>query len=219
MRHDLRNTGSSELRATVTGATPWSFPTGRGIFATPVIGADGTIYVGWADHVLYGFTPAGEQVWRFATGGAAYAINSDGTPRWAYQAANAVWTVPAIDDSGVTYWGSVDTTLFALNPDGSKKWQRTTLGYVTSSPALIESADGAPIRSSPVVGRTPDGTGRIVYVGSSNGQLYANRNMLNSSPALGPEGIYLGSQDGVVWGVPYDYCLRVAAGELGRRHR
>ena len=382
MRHDLRNTGASDLPGIDPGAEPWSFPTGKGIFSTPTISADGTIYIGSADHNLYGLSEEGQEVWRFETGGiidtapallddqtliigsgdekmykvstdpaipahqrvvwtfeptlppvegaqlvswwegspnigpdgviyqgntggGAYAVNPDGSQKWVYEAQNSVWTVPAMDDSGVTYWGSVDLRLFALNPDGTQKWQRTTLGYVTSSPALdttgtlyagsfdgslyaLDSADGsvkwsfktgdhiyaspalvetdgqlqqiiigstdgllysldpdgnvlwtydtgAPIRSSPVVGQAPVGGGPpIVYVGAANGHMVAvntndgsrrwtfdttseeptlaTRNQLNSSPALGPKGVYTGSQDGVVWYVPYDYCLRPDAG-------
>ena len=377
MRHDLRNTGASDLPGLDPGTQPWAFQTGKGIFATPTIAADGTIYAGSADNVLYGLDETGQEVWRFETGeiidtapallddesliigsgdenmykvstdrtipghqrviwsftptlppvegqlvswwegspnvgpdgviyqgntgGAAYAVNPDGSQKWAHQAENAVWTVPAMDDSGVTFWGSVDTRIFALNPDGSQKWQRTTLGYVTSSPALdtqgtlyagsfdgtlyaldsttgdvkwdfktgdhiysspaliekdgdlqqivVGSTDGllysldpdgnllwtydtgAPIRSSPVVGQPPVAGGPpIVYVGAANGHLVAvnandgarrwafdttsteptlaTRNQLNSSPALGPKGIYLGSQDGAIWYVPYDFCLR-----------
>ncbi|HNE87838.1 MAG TPA: PQQ-binding-like beta-propeller repeat protein, partial [Actinomycetota bacterium] len=208
MRHDLRNTGASDLRGLDPGTKPWSFQTGKGIFSTPVIAADGTIYVGSADHNLYGLSEEGEEVWRFETGeiidtapalldddtliigsgdenmykvstdpaipshqrvvwtfkptlptvegqlvnwwegspnvgpdgviyqgntgGGAYAVNPDGTEKWAYQAQNSVWTVPSMDDSGTTFWGSVDLRLFALNADGTQKWQRTTLGYVTS---------------------------------------------------------------------------------------
>ncbi|HNO14756.1 MAG TPA: PQQ-binding-like beta-propeller repeat protein, partial [Actinomycetota bacterium] len=377
MRHDLRNTGASDLRGLDPGTKPWSFQTGKGIFSTPVIAADGTIYVGSADHNLYGLSEEGEEVWRFETGeiidtapalldddtliigsgdenmykvstdpaipshqrvvwtfkptlptvegqlvnwwegspnvgpdgviyqgntgGGAYAVNPDGTEKWAYQAQNSVWTVPSMDDSGTTYWGSVDLRLFALNADGTQKWQRTTLGYVTSSPALgpdgtiyagsfdgsmyaLDSADGsvkwklqtgdhiysspalvekdgvleqiiigstdgllysvnpdgdvlwtydtgAPIRSSPVVGQAPvEGGAPIVYAGAANGHVVAvnvndgsrrwtynttateptlaTRNQLNSSPALGTKGVYIGSQDGMVWFVPYDYCLR-----------
>ncbi len=377
MRHDLRNTGASDLPGLDPGTQPWSFQTGKGIFSTPVIAADGTIYIGSADHNLYGLSEEGEEVWRFETGeiidtapalldddslivgsgdenmykvstdpavpshqrvvwtfkptlptvegqlvnwwegspnigpdgviyqgntgGGAYAVNPDGSQKWAYQAQNSVWTVPAMDDSGVTFWGSVDLRLFALNPDGTQKWQRTTLGYVTSSPALgpdgtlyagsfdgtmyaLDSADGsvkwklqtgdhiyaspalveedgqlqqiiigstdgllysvdpdgnvlwtydtgAPIRSSPVVGQAPvTGGTPIVYTGSANGRVFAvnvndgslrwsfdttstqpalaSRNQLNSSLALGPKGVYTGSQDGAVWYVPYDYCLR-----------
>ena len=80
-----------------------------------------------------------------------------------------------------------------------------------------------------MVGRTPSGKGEIVYVGSSNGKLYAidaatgkrrwsfdttpasgalrDRNDLNGSPALGRHGIYIGGEHGYLAYVPYDYCL------------
>ena len=385
MRHDLRNTGASDLVGTDPGSAPWSFTTEVGIFSTPVVSADGTIYVGSADNVLHGLDRTGTQVWSFATGGIidtapallasepgigeslvlgagdeilrrvrtdpdvpeservvweltalppaagstqlvswwegspnvgpdgtiyqgntgsqSYAITPDGQVKWATEAANAVWTVPVVDERSTTYWGSVDARIFALDAAGQQLWQRTTLGYVTSSPAmdtsgvlyqgsfdgtlyaldradgsvrwkyrtgdhiysspaLIEDADGdleqvvigstdgllhsvapdghmlwtydtgAPIRSSPVVGRAPDGR-PVVYVGSANGQVVAvdatdgrrrwaydttsaeptlaTRNQLNSSPALTADGVVIGSQDGVIWFVPYDYCLRAAA--------
>ena len=47
---------------------------------SPNVGPDGVIYQG-------------------NTGG-AYAVNPDGSQKWAHQAENAVWTVPAMDDSG-----------------------------------------------------------------------------------------------------------------------
>ena len=104
-----------------------------------------------------------------------------------------------------------------MRPDGSLAWAYDT---------------GAPIRSSPVVGQgTTSAQGPVVYVGASNGHLYAvevdtgrrrwsydttstdpylaTRNQLNGSPALGPRGVYIGGQDGVVHHVPFDYCLRV----------
>ena len=80
-----------------------------------------------------------------------------------------------------------------------------------------------------MLGRKPHGGGRILYVGSSNGKLYAldaasgsrrwsydttprnpalhDRNDLNGSPALGRRGVYIGGEHGRVWFVPYDYCL------------
>ena len=250
---------------------------------SPNVGPDGTIYQG-------------------NTGGAAYAINPDGTQKFAFQAGNSVWTPPALNDAGETFWGSVDTAFYGLNPQGEQLWKRSTLGYVTSSPALdqrgtlyagsfdsnfyaldaasgsvkwkfptgnhiysspalIEAPDGAPqqvifgstdgllysvspegslqwsfdtgapIRSSIAVGTGPDGRGHIAYFGAANGLVYAidtdsgslrwsfdttsddphleNLKQLNGSPALGKQGVYIGSQDGVVWHVPYDYCLRV----------
>jgi outer membrane protein assembly factor BamB len=69
MRHDTRNSGRSAIPARWHGDRPWSFATGRGIFSTPVIGADGAIYVGSADRSFYALEPDGRERWRIRTGG------------------------------------------------------------------------------------------------------------------------------------------------------
>ena len=68
-RRDRRNTGSTPLPAAYSGDTPWEFHTDKGIFSTPVIGSDGTIYVGSADHCFYALHPDGTLKWKFKTGG------------------------------------------------------------------------------------------------------------------------------------------------------
>jgi outer membrane protein assembly factor BamB len=67
-RHDHRNTGWSPLVGHPNGDAPWSFATGKGIFSTPVIDGEGTIYVGSADHVFYAIGRDGRERWRFETG-------------------------------------------------------------------------------------------------------------------------------------------------------
>ena len=67
-RRDRRNTGQSALPATYAGDRPWSFATGKGIFSTPVIDGDGTVYVGSADHSFYAINVDGTLRWRFETG-------------------------------------------------------------------------------------------------------------------------------------------------------
>ena len=69
MRHDPRNTGSSPVVARYGGQRPWAFRTGRGIFSTPLIGGDGTVYVGSADTNFYAIRPDGRLRWRLGTGG------------------------------------------------------------------------------------------------------------------------------------------------------
>ena len=88
---------------------------------------------------------------------------------------------------------------------------------------------GDPIRSSAALGGSPDVEGGIVYFGCGNGRVFAlhardgtrrwsfdttasdpelaDRNDLNGSVALGRTGLYLGSESGRVWYVPYDWCL------------
>jgi outer membrane protein assembly factor BamB len=251
-----------------------------------VLGPDGTVYAG-------------------NTGGAAYAINPDGSLKWEYTAGNSVWTIPPILDDGSTFWGTLELSQFSLDSGGHARWLQPTVGFNTSSfmrgsdgtlyagsfdgsfyardaatglprwsyktndliygaPAesfdtagnttqlYVPSADGSlyalspagalrwkydsgdPIRSSPAVGKAPTAEKRdVVYFGSANGKLYAinaddgsrrwsfdttlygdpilrDRNDLNSSPALGLTGVYIGSESGVLWYVPYDYCLKVS---------
>jgi outer membrane protein assembly factor BamB len=69
MRHDLRNTGESQIRGAYRGERPWSFTTQRGIFSTPVIDDRGVVYVGSADGNFYALGRDGSTLWRFRTGG------------------------------------------------------------------------------------------------------------------------------------------------------
>jgi outer membrane protein assembly factor BamB len=69
MRRDSHNTASSPIRGRYRADRPWSFRTGRGIFSTPVIDDDGTVYVGSADGNFYALGEDGRPVWRFRTGG------------------------------------------------------------------------------------------------------------------------------------------------------
>jgi outer membrane protein assembly factor BamB len=69
MRRDSRNTANSPTHARYRGDRPWSFATARGIFSTPVIGGNGTVYVGSADQSFYALRSDGRVLWRFHTGG------------------------------------------------------------------------------------------------------------------------------------------------------
>src|SRR5437588_6092845 len=68
MRRDLRNTASSPVLGIYRGDRPWAYRTGKGIFSTPVIGGDGTIYVGSGDSYFYALSSQGKLRWRFKTG-------------------------------------------------------------------------------------------------------------------------------------------------------
>jgi outer membrane protein assembly factor BamB len=69
MRHDRRNTGSSPVRGRYRrGDRPWRFRTGKGVFSTPVIGRDETVYAGSADTWFYALGPNGRPRWRYKTG-------------------------------------------------------------------------------------------------------------------------------------------------------
>ncbi|UCE08713.1 MAG: PQQ-binding-like beta-propeller repeat protein, partial [bacterium] len=103
------------------GKLKWSFTT-EGWVLSPVIGSDGTIYVGAFDDKLY-------------------AINPDGTEKWNYTISKYMIKSPAIGSDGSIYAGSTKGIFFALKPDGTEKWQFNTDGPVRSSPAI--GSDGS----------------------------------------------------------------------------
>ena len=125
------------LAVSPNGEIKWTFPAAGAIAASPSIGADGTIYFGDGE-------------------GLFYAINPDGTQKWAApkDIGAAIVSTAAVRGDGTIIFGANDQCVHALNLDGSIKW--------TSPPT-----DDA-IISSPVI--APDGT---IYVGSTDGKLYA----------------------------------------------
>ena len=76
----------------------WKFKTDSGVYLSPAIGKDGTIYVGSWDHYLYAINPDGNLKWKFETG---YRVKSS----------------PAIGKDGTIYVGSGDNYLYAIVTD------------------------------------------------------------------------------------------------------
>jgi outer membrane protein assembly factor BamB len=69
MRHDRFNTGRSPIRARYhAGDRPWAFRTKKGIFSTPIVARDETVYAGSADTWFYAVGRNGRRRWRFKTG-------------------------------------------------------------------------------------------------------------------------------------------------------
>ena len=63
-------TAWSVPRTTVsdTGRMEWRYETGRGVWSSPAVGSDGTVYVGSDDGYLYAINPAGTLKWSYQTG-------------------------------------------------------------------------------------------------------------------------------------------------------
>lgn len=208
----------SEITGNIVNGKKWSFITDGEIDSSPVVGDDGTIYVGSRDKKLYAINADGSQKWEFATGGAVksssaigfdgtiyvgsddnklYAINADGSKKWEFVTGGAVKSSPAFGSDGTIYVGSDDNKLYAVNGDGSKKWAFSSGGGIVSSPAVGN-----------------DGT---IYVGSRDNKLYAlypdgskkwsfaSDGWVESSPAIGEDGtIYVGSLDEKLYAINHD---------------
>ena len=117
----------------------------------------------------------------------------DGSLEWMVTLQGFASSSPALSPDGGTVYIGVETAtagrIIAVNANGSVKWSLVRPDWVDSSPAVA-----------------PDGT---VYVGSSDGRLYAlnpatgaikwevnTRTFVTSSPAIGADGtVYFGAGD------------------------
>ena len=177
-QNNNNRTGQSSYSGPQTSNTIWSYNTTGTIgFSSPVIGSDGTIYIGATDSKFYAINSNGTLKWTYTAGssiqgsaaigadgtiyfgcrdGKLYAIMDNGTSavlKWTYTTGSQIYRVsPLIGPDGTIYIGSSDGNLYAINPDGTLKWTYTTGGTVCS-PAI--------------------GTDGTIYIGSTDGNLYA----------------------------------------------
>ncbi len=210
-KRDLRNTGQSPYNGPQTNNKIWSYTTGGIVYNSPVVGADGTIYVGSGDNKVYALNRDGTLKWSYATGssitsrgaptigsdgtiyigstdGKLYALNPNGTLKWSYSTGNQYGSA-VVGADGTIYTGSSDCNLYALNSDGTFKWKYKTDASIYNSPAI--------------------GTDGTIYIGSYDKNLYAlnpngtlkwkyktDGSMYYASPAIGTDRtIYIGSYD------------------------
>ncbi len=180
--HDMKHTGSTDVKGPITNTSYWAFPTSDSVYASVSIGHDGTIYVGSMDHRLY-------------------ALNPDGTQKWNFTTAHNITSTPAIAQDGTIYFGS-GIYLYALYPNGTEKW-RYNVGDVKSSPVI--GTDGTIYVGSDggvFTAMNDDGTRRWVYNTGSVTPL--------TSPAIGTDGtIYFSNSTNVTYALsPSDGVLK-----------
>jgi hypothetical protein len=96
-RADAAQDGVGVVHPRATNQPIWSFQTGKGIFSSPVVSADGTIYVGSADRTFY-------------------ALHPDGTLRWKLLTGEIIDSAALLDDCGRVYFGSGDAERRTPNP-------------------------------------------------------------------------------------------------------
>lgn len=182
----LRNLFAFDPR---TGERLWSSGGLGSVAASPLLtsaSADGAVVAAGFDGYVRAFSQqSGRQIWKFATRDHVYAS-------------------PAQLSDGRIVAASTDGTVYALEPeDGSLAWAFDTLEPIRSSPAVdgedhvyVGAGDGR------LLALDPDGALRWSYRCSGD-----DRNDLNGSPALGPDGVYVGGEDGSICFVPWDWCL------------
>ncbi len=106
-RRDARQTGRSPMQRATASNAPWTLQTGKGIFSSPIVGADETVYIGSADRKFRAIDRSGKVTWEVETG---EIIDSSGL----------------LDDAGHIYFGSGDGKLYARNAaTGAELWTWT----------------------------------------------------------------------------------------------
>jgi len=139
------------------GSIKWQYHFGinNNVYSSPAIGPDGTIYIG-----SYNYT--GGRI------GNIYAINPDGSLKWHFKADTYVRTSSAVSSDGLVYIAD-DKSLYVIDFSGN----------VIDKINFTEVEGERRSLSSPLI--APDGT---IYIGSSNGNLYAIRNSAGKCGAL-----------------------------------
>jgi outer membrane protein assembly factor BamB len=185
------------------------------IASSPVIGADGTIYVGTTDGKLVAVAGDGSAIlWSATTNdtvgsspaigqdgtiyvgssdGKLYALASDGTSRWALDLGSPIHGSPAVGGEGTVYIGSSDGKLHAVSAAGSERWAYATGGAIAGTPAVYAGS---------------------VYVGSEDRKLHAVSTLSGTArwtydtlgavgtPVIGPDGtVYVGSTDARLYAI------------------
>jgi outer membrane protein assembly factor BamB len=191
-RGDLKRTGRSGFKGPTTDKLRWVFSTGLtekegGIETDPVIGPDGTVYIGANNGIFYALDPE--------TGGVRWAFPTDFDTF-------AIYSTPVVDHQGIVYFGAKDGKVYALRAP-----KKGILAEVVWSLNL-----GTTIQTSPAF--TPDGTlvigaddwayyGITPASGSSGPKIkwrFQTQGTLITSPSVDSDGIiYVASMDGKVY--------------------
>jgi outer membrane protein assembly factor BamB len=133
----------------------WAFHTGARIFASPVVGSDGTIYVGSIDGSFNALSPEGRVRWTYVGGGPIFssaavsstghvyvgcddgsflAFHPSGRVLWSDRRSEAFDSSPVIGDDGSVYIGGEG--LHAFTPRGGRRWRIRTGTHIFSPPVV-----------------------------------------------------------------------------------
>lgn len=198
---------------------------GFAVGSSPVVGADGTIYVGADDALVAVAADGSGERWRVSTGdrfgsspaigddgtiyvgssaGRLYAVSPAGAVLWSFDAASEIVASPAVAPSGAIYIGSRDGVLHAVGRDGAEVWRAPTKGAITATPAValgtvyVGSEDGA-------LHAFTEADGKEVFVFPTQGAV--------GSPLVTSDGrVHVGSTDGRMYVVSPSGLLVFAVG-------
>jgi protocatechuate 3,4-dioxygenase beta subunit len=157
---ELTQTENFIFDDTGPGSTVWSFTNPDSYtLNTPILAADGSIYVYSANGKVHAVNPDGSLRWTadvsasglpmvgpnnvlyVPSGSSLIALNPDGGTRWRYSGASTI-NAMALANDGTIYLGS--NRLVALDSSGAERWQNTSLTPTGNTvQSLIIRSDGS----------------------------------------------------------------------------
>lgn len=175
---DAAHTGRSRNRGPGKPPVPvWTYKTGARVFASPVAGHDGTIYVGSLDGQFVALNPDGTLKWRYSAGQKIYptalvvgssvifgthqgelvSLSLQGQPRWKLPLQDVIDASATLGPDGKVYL--VANGALAVDLLGRMYWHKPTADHVRSAPAVhpdqlvvIGTTEGS------LIGLRPDGS-------------------------------------------------------------
>jgi outer membrane protein assembly factor BamB len=142
------------------GKVRWTLALGDRVYGTPLVDADGNLYVGSDAKIFYAVSKTGGVKWKlevdgeadtsavldgkgrivFGAGRTLYAVTSDGTAVWRFAAGGKIFSSPAVTDGGLVVFGSQDGHLYGVDEAGKQAFRTDLGGDVDASPATVGSA-------------------------------------------------------------------------------
>lgn len=207
-------------------ALRWVYP--REDYLEPFVGgliaAEGKLYIGGTDGIVYALDPAtGDKLWEFQTGDKIwgtpavhgdtlfigsfdkklYALNTaDGRKKWEFTAEGSIIATPLVYND-VVYIGSFDRNLYALNAfDGSLKWKFTGENWFWAEPVVLNDVIYAPCLD-----------GNVYALKAANGAKITEYDLdspVSSRPAIVNGSIIFTTRKGVI------YSLDAGANAIGQ---
>jgi outer membrane protein assembly factor BamB len=185
--HDAQHTGRSSHPGPRTPYVKWRAPWWSGVFSSPVVGSDGTVYVA-ADGQLVAVDPSGNERWRTETGSCV------GSPAVAKTLRGEVVYATGTDDTGAR------AVLYAVRSDtGTVIWRFPKAGdtQADSSQPLPFSATVGPDGTVYFGVAAPDGTSGVLYAVTPDGDpswQFPTESIHGSVPAVAADGtVYVGA--------------------------
>jgi outer membrane protein assembly factor BamB len=203
IRHDPQITGRSPYSGPKSATIKWTIDLPYGIFSGPIIGEDGTLYVGTNSYLFF----SGDTTNYF------YAISPDGQLNWIFltENPNANESGYLINNDGTIFFGSQSGWLYAIDVNGNLKWKYDTGDNIHQ---MILNTD---LQGNIYIANATDSLYSFTKDGLLNWKVEYGGGMFPKSVTLSPDGntIYVVAQDRSIYALDLNGNVKRIFGCVG----